>query len=1849
MKKQINKSGNQSSKAAMPKRKKPAGGARDKKPKPLKKPSKIISEKKELPSKTKKHSPETNRNYFNTEFRKMLESTHDIVWEVDDKANCTYISDSVERLLGIKPSEMIGKPPFNFVSEDEAAETEIFLNDVFKKGIPFAKLENSVVSKNGEEVFFEVSGIPVLDSKGKTVGFYGFGNNITDKRRAEKLLIESEETLRNMIDFSPMGLAIISISGRLLRVNKAFGDILGYTETELASKSFMDISHPDELKVDLENTNKLISGEVEIVSREKRYIHKNGNVVWTVISVSLVRNDKNVPLYYISQIKDISERKKYEEQLIIKDYAIESSLSAIGLAEMDGKVSYVNEAFLKFWKYNDAAEVIGKHISEFSSSSDMMERVMPYLKQGKGYSGEGKGIRKDGSMFNMFVSVNIVRNKDGRPVCLMASFMDTTLVKQSEEALKESEKKYRLIAENSTDVIWVYDLTDSKLIYMSPSVERLRGIKAEDVMANQVENIMTKESWERLQMMIPEKVKKYLNGEHEINVVEIEQRHADGSVIYTEINTHFETDEDSGNILVYGSSRNITDRKKSDMLLEASEKRFRELAENSPAIIYRISLFPEFKFEYVSPAVTKIMGYTPEEHYTNPDLIRNSIHPEDRNMLIEINSIHIDKPVTLRWYRKDGKLIWTELRNTLITDDGGKPIAVEGMSLDITEKKLAEDALRESEERFQSAFDYAAIGISLTSRDGRLIKVNRSLCNILGYTEEELLSRTFMDLTYPDDIKIDVDNSAKLLSGEIDSYQLEKRYIHKDGHLIWVLLSVSLVHDEDGKPRFFISQVQDISSQIELKKTQEELTKQIQFHASELEKEVKERTKELEHLYSFNSAVIDSAGITIISTAKDGTIVTFNPAAETMLGFKASEVVNKLSVLDLYDKEEIRNKLNEYGIEIKAGDKFDFAKFLEQVLVHRPASFEWTLIRKDGSRVPVIISLKILKDANGESFGYVGVAVDISKRKEAEEALRKSEQRFQNMFRSHDAIMLLINPETGIIVEANKAAEKFYGYKFSEQNNLTIQQINLLTEEQILEEMNTARAEKKNYFVFPHKLASGDIRYVEVHSSPVEITGEILLFSIIHDITERKQAEEALKISEAENRAIVRAVPDLMFRLKKDGTYIDSYHKEDSPYYVPPEFFIGKKISETLPPEIAKQSMEALVKSFESSEQASFEYELLMNNEMKYFECRVISISDDEALSIVREITQRKIAEKALLESEKNYRRLHESLMDGYVQVDLKGNILKCNDTYLKITGYNFDDLQNISYEKITPEKWHKAEQAILDTQLYKRGYTDVYEKEYIRKDGSICNIELRAFILKNDKGESEGSWAIVRDITGRKKIEEALKLQSEAFEALSVAVVITSVEGIIQWTNSAFTKLTGYSPNEAIGKDTRLLKSGMHNDHFYKELWDSILHGQVWRNEFINKRKDGTVYYEDNTITPVFDAYGNITNFIAIKFDITEKKEMENALRESEERWQFALEGSGDGVWDWDVESNIIYVSPQWKRMLGYDSDELIQNFNDVENLIHPDDREKNIQSIEKYFRGENALYVNEHRVLCKDGAYKWVLVRGKILNRDKANNPLRIIGTQADITNRKKFEEQLLSNLEKEKELNDLKSRFVSTASHEFRTPLASILLISDVLISYWEKYEKTLIESKLKTIKERVLFLTDIVDNVLQVSKIQEGKIEFKPEEIDLVDFCKSSIDSFNVNESLKNKIQFSSKYKSLTAIIDLRLMNQILDNLISNAIKYTPENPHIIITLRKENEEVIISVEDNGIGIPEEDRKHIFDAFYRAANAKNFQGNGLGLNIIKESLINQGGDITFSSITGKGTTFKVHLPVNKFIKQ
>jgi signal transduction histidine kinase len=210
-----------------------------------------------------------------------------------------------------------------------------------------------------------------------------------------------------------------------------------------------------------------------------------------------------------------------------------------------------------------------------------------------------------------------------------------------------------------------------------------------------------------------------------------------------------------------------------------------------------------------------------------------------------------------------------------------------------------------------------------------------------------------------------------------------------------------------------------------------------------------------------------------------------------------------------------------------------------------------------------------------------------------------------------------------------------------------------------------------------------------------------------------------------------------------------------------------------------------------------------------------------------------------------------------------------------------------------------------------------------------------------------------------------------------------------------------------------------------------------------------------------------------------------------------------------------------------------------------------------------------------------------------------------------------------------------------------LSSILITSDSLLTYWERMERTQITDKLNKINNQVLHLTKIVNDVLQLSRIEEGRVEFNPVDLDVIELCRQVVDSFNSDPKLLNKVSFVTPFSSCVMKLDSRLIFQVVNNLVSNGIKYSPENPNVRLEVTRKNKELCITVSDNGIGIPEADQKHLFKPFYRGSNTTLIQGNGLGLSIVKESVVLHGGNITFRSRLGQGTNFYITFP-DKLIK-
>ncbi len=262
------------------------------------------------------------------------------------------------------------------------------------------------------------------------------------------------------------------------------------------------------------------------------------------------------------------------------------------------------------------------------------------------------------------------------------------------------------------------------------------------------------------------------------------------------------------------------------------------------------------------------------------------------------------------------------------------------------------------------------------------------------------------------------------------------------------------------------------------------------------------------------------------------------------------------------------------------------------------------------------------------------------------------------------------------------------------------------------------------------------------------------------------------------------------------------------------------------------------------------------------------------------------------------------------------------------------------------------------------------------------------------------------------------------------------------------------------------------------------------------------------------------------------------------------------------------------------------------------------------------------------------------KVQTRTEALNN-SIIKLEVEVNERKKAEEEVRKMLDRERELNELKSKFVSIASHEFRTPLSTVMSSASLIQQYKDKNELDKVDKHVQRVKSSVNHLTAILNDFLSLGKLEEGKIDILKETIRVEDFLKEVAEEFTtLKEGQTLKINLTPEVSFIDT--DARILRNILFNLISNASKYSPINKNIYLDCTLENQRVIFNIRDEGIGIPNEDHKHMFDRFFRASNAGNVQGTGLGLNIVKRYVDLLNGTIKFISEYGKGSTFTVSIP-------
>jgi PAS domain S-box-containing protein len=472
--------------------------------------------------------------------------------------------------------------------------------------------------------------------------------------------------------------------------------------------------------------------------------------------------------------------------------------------------------------------------------------------------------------------------------------------------------------------------------------------------------------------------------------------------------------------------------------------------------------------------------------------------------------------------------------------------------------------------------------------------------------------------------------------------------------------------------------------------------------------------------------------------------------------------------------------------------------------------------------------------------------------------------------------------------------------------------------------------------------------------------------------------------------------------------------------------------------------------------------------------------------------------------------------------------------------------------------------------------------------------------------------------------------------------ISIADVQGNITHVNDRFCAISGYSREELLGQNHRMVKSATHPPTFYRDLWRTIGAGQTWHGEVCNRRSDGELYWVDATIVPFLDDQDKPTQYISIRTDITSLKSSKEALRLSEERFSFAVEGAGDGIWDWDMPTGDMLLSGHYEAMLGFDKNGIAPTIAAWEQSIHPDDVQRNRQSLQDYLGQKTPCYEAELRLRCKDGSYQWTLCRGTVVAHDGAGNPVRMIGIHSNISERKAAEVALVEARESAERANRAKSAFLSSMSHELRTPMNAILGFSQML-----EYDTGLNADQQDNVHEILKggrHLLELINEVLDLAKIESGRIDLSMEPVELaglVEDCRQLILPLAAARRIELRLQVPP---STCMHADRTRLKQVLLNLLSNAIKYNREGGAIRLQLQAHAGGWLrISVADDGAGIAPEHLEQLFQPFNRInANHSDIEGTGIGLTITRNLVELMGGKVGVDSKVGIGSTFWIELP-------
>jgi PAS domain S-box-containing protein len=1308
----------------------------------------------------------------------------------------------------------------------------------------------------------------------------------------------------------------------------------------------------------------------------------------------------------------------------------------------------------------------------------------------------------------------------------------------------------------------------------------------------------------------------------------------------------------------------ITDQK-------LNEQRYQGLVESQNDLIVRVDA--NNRFTFVNKAYCKTFGKTSDE-LLGSDFFP-LIHEEDREATAKAMEKLYAPPyrcyleqraMTVKGWR------WLAWEDNAVLDNTGKIIEVQGVGRDITEFKEKEEAITKQAANLQNLLTHTpAVIYAFTFKDGvpDLHYINENIEQVLGFKPNDFLHNFDMwkSCVHPDDLKTLAEKLQKPEETNLpigEAYN-EYRFRDKNGHYRWLSDRQKSIVNSDGQMEVIGAWV-DITDE----KEKAEALHKYQSRLSLAQNFAKAGSWE----YDIEKGALD-----------------WSPECEALFGIEKDSFEGSfeafLERVHPDDRDYVK-QTNDPIVELKEGVSLDY--------VHR-------IITPAGVTKWVKESAGVVRDAEGKASHIIGLVMDITERKMAENAM-ENEKKLRDIVDNIEGIFWLRSSDRFDMLYVSPAYEEIFGMSTGSLYENPASFTDVVHPEDS-ERINKAYEKFMKTGIFKQEYRiirpDGAMRWIATRAFPVKNDqGEIIRYAgISEDTTKRKLTEQSEREKTNNLNATIAALPDILFFMSKNGTYLDVHTIEPEKLLAPKEEIIGHKISEFFNEAETAKQLQLYKECIDEQSLKTYDYSIELNGKTLYFEARLSPVDDQKLLAIVRDVSAQKLHEENLIRQTKLQKLLTEvsntyidisaADLDKAINNSLKelGEFMGADRCYvfehdydLKVTSNThewcaegiepqIDNLKETPFELFT--EWlevHQKGESFYIPDVFSlpigHSHREILEPQGIKslisvplmdQGKTIGFIGFDSVKKHHTYTETEENLldvfakmlvSVKRRLSNERALAESEKKFQTIFRTSPYGIVLSRPDdGKLIEVNDIFMEISGFKREEVVDKTTMELQL-WNNPSDRNRILDVIAgKGKLKGAELTFRNKYG------NKLTCLVSAQLIKLNQEMVLLtsinDITEKKEAFDLIQKNEERFRQVAETSQAVIWETDDKGLFTYVSPMAEKIWGYTPEDLIGRRNYFD--LHPEKGRMEFKRITKELLTEKQAFRDLVNPVEKPGGeLAWMSTNGLVIYNDEMQ-PAGFRGSDQNITEIRKLLDDLTAAKNKAEESDRLKSAFLATISHELRTPLNHIIGFSS-LISDMTEEEET--KNFADIIQESGTAFLGMIEDIFDLAFIDESEVSLRKttfKGMELFMEAKNSLDELlhKAGKSEQVKLQFVPDHALLQSFItgDRQKIMQVLTNLFKNAVKFTAQGTIEFGMLSQNEQEIVLYVKDTGIGIPAEMQQAIFDFFRQVedSHTRQHDGLGIGLSISKKIAETLHASIRVESEHAKGSTFSLFVPV------